>query len=59
MELVGRDKIVQNGNNSSIKVDNKKVIDPKRWYQTTIGQISIGIIIIVIGAIITKIIGIT
>jgi len=58
MENIGRDKITQSGNGSSIKIDNK-TSDMKHWYQKWWGQIFIGVIVIVVGTILTKFSGLT
>lgn len=58
MEIIGRDKISQSGNGSSIKIDNGTP-DLKCWYQKWWGQVFIGIIVVITGALLTKIFGLT
>ncbi len=59
MEITGRDKITQTGSSPSVKIDNRKVEEKKHWYQTWWGQLAIGVAIIIAGAILTNLLGLT
>lgn len=48
MENIGRDKVVQTGDQSSVKIDNHQAQE-KKWYQTGLGQIVIGIVVVIGG----------
>lgn len=53
-DIVGRDKYEQKGVFPKISVDNRRGVTGKKWYEKWWGQILIGIIILVVGALILK-----
>lgn len=48
MEIIGRDKITQKGNNTTVKIDNRQSKVKTHWHQTWWGVL----LLIVIGGII-------
>ncbi len=51
-----RDKIIQIGDNSSIKIDNRNPKKEAKLHETWLGQIIIGVMVVVIGWIITTVV---
>lgn len=53
-DIIGRDKYEQKGMFSKISVDNRKISTDKKWYEKWWGQIIIGVVVIIIGALLIK-----
>jgi len=57
MEKIGRDKIVQTGDQSTIGIDNHRVQREHKWHKTSLGQIIIGLVILIIGTVLLNFFG--